>query len=230
MKLWNLLIILLMAAFLEDLRAQSLEPTETSALINLTFTDFNKAPRQGDTVLFKSSNTGETHVRITDSAGTVSLLLPTGDSYVNKIVLTSGDTVDYGTVEVKAGKGKMRMKLMREYSRKTFILENVFFDFGKASLKKESFPALDELYKSLDFNPTMQIEIAGHTDSVGSDQANLKLSQGRANSVRAYLIKKGIEARRVQAKGYGETQPIASNSTEKGRQMNRRTEVRVLKE
>jgi outer membrane protein OmpA-like peptidoglycan-associated protein len=74
------------------------------------------------------------------------------------------------------------------------------------------------------------IEIAGHTDDVGEPAANLILSQKRAESVRNYLISNGIKAERVIAKGYGEEQPIAANDTSEGRQINRRTEVRIVKE
>jgi len=75
----------------------------------------------------------------------------------------------------------------------------------------------------------MVIEISGHTDDVGDDALNLELSQKRAESVRNYLIKNGIASNRVTAKGYGETQPIADNSTPEGKAKNRRTEVKILK-
>jgi outer membrane protein OmpA-like peptidoglycan-associated protein len=76
----------------------------------------------------------------------------------------------------------------------------------------------------------MKIEIAGHTDSDGEDETNIKLSQGRANAVMNYLINKGIASSRLTAKGYGETQPVAGNDTESGKQQNRRTEVRIISE
>ena len=77
---------------------------------------------------------------------------------------------------------------------------------------------------------TMVIEIAGHTDNVGQPEANKKLSQDRADAVRNYLIKKGVKALNVQAKGYGDSQPIATNNSDAGKQKNRRTEVRIIKE
>ena len=73
-----------------------------------------------------------------------------------------------------------------------------------------------------------KIEIAGHTDNVGNDADNLKLSQQRADAIRQYLIKKGIQPPRVIAKGYGASQPVADNSTDEGRRRNRRTEVKIL--
>ena len=76
----------------------------------------------------------------------------------------------------------------------------------------------------------MVIEIGGHTDNTGKHAINMKLSQARANTVRNYLIKKGISPDRVKAKGYGDTQPVAPNDTEEGRKQNRRTEVNIIKE
>jgi outer membrane protein OmpA-like peptidoglycan-associated protein len=77
---------------------------------------------------------------------------------------------------------------------------------------------------------TLTIEIAGHTDDVGEPEANQKLSEDRANSVKQYLEKKGIAPERLTAKGYGDTQPVADNATASGKQKNRRTEVRIVAE
>jgi len=89
---------------------------------------------------------------------------------------------------------------------------------------------LNDLVEVMKLKPAMVIEIGGHTDNTGSKEINLKLSQGRADAVRNYLIQKGIPATRVTAKGYGDTQPVADNSTDEGRTKNRRTEVTVIKE
>ena len=112
---------------------------------------------------------------------------------------------------------------------KHYILENVYFNTGSAVLKPESFTSLNNLVEVMKLKPTMVIEISGHTDDVGDDALNLELSQKRAESVRNYLIKNGIASNRVTAKGYGETQPIADNSTPEGKAKNRRTEVKILK-
>ena len=105
------------------------------------------------------------------------------------------------------------------------ILKNVFFDFGKAELKKESFIELDKFYKVLAENPSICVEIAGHTDNIGNDIDNLELSQKRALSVSRYLEGKGIDSKRLCALGYGGSYNIASNNTESGRQQNRRIEI-----
>ncbi|MFI5164374.1 MAG: OmpA family protein, partial [Bacteroidia bacterium] len=108
------------------------------------------------------------------------------------------------------------------------VLNNIFFDFDKATLRPESASELERLKKLLTDMPTMKIEISGHTDSKGADDYNLKLSQSRAQSVVDYLIKAGINKTRLAAKGYGKTKPIATNDTEEGRQLNRRTEFEIL--
>lgn len=108
------------------------------------------------------------------------------------------------------------------------ILKNIFFDFDKATLRNESAAELDRLVKMLRDVPTLKIEISGHTDNVGSDEYNKKLSKDRAKAVVDYLIVQGIEEDRLTFAGYGESQPIADNDTEEGRQENRRTEFKVL--
>ena len=108
-------------------------------------------------------------------------------------------------------------------------MNNIFFDFGKATLKPESFPELDRVVDFLKKNPSIEIELGGHTDNVGGDAANLQLSQDRTNSVMAYLESKGIAKGRVAAKGYGETKPISDNDTEEGRALNRRVEFTITK-
>ncbi len=111
----------------------------------------------------------------------------------------------------------------------TVRLNNIFFDFGKATLRPESFPELDRLVDLLNKERKVNIEIEGHTDNVGSDEANLKLSSDRANSVMQYVISKGISADRLAAKGFGESVPIASNDDDQGKQLNRRVEFTIVK-
>ncbi|MCX7955467.1 MAG: OmpA family protein [Bacteroidales bacterium] len=110
------------------------------------------------------------------------------------------------------------------------ILRNIFFDFGKATLRPESYAELDRLVKLLNDYPTMRIEIGGHTDNVSSLQFNQKLSEARAKAVVDYLISKGIAPSRLEYKGYAFLQPIAPNDTEEGRQQNRRVEFKVLQQ
>lgn len=108
------------------------------------------------------------------------------------------------------------------------VLRNIFFDFAKYSLRPESTAELERLIKLLNDLPTMRIEISGHTDSKGSADLNQKLSENRAKAVVDYLIAKGIDAKRLEYKGYGMNEPIATNDTDEGRQLNRRTEFKIL--
>jgi len=108
-------------------------------------------------------------------------------------------------------------------------LNNIYFEFNKFSLQPESFTELDRVYKFMVDNPDIKIEISAHTDSIGSDEFNLELSQKRAQSVVDYLINKGIDSMRLIAKGYGRNDPVASNSTEEGRALNRRVEMKIIK-
>ena len=107
-------------------------------------------------------------------------------------------------------------------------LNNLFFVFDTDQLINESLGELNQLLTTLINNQKMKIEIAGHTDSKGSDEYNLNLSERRAKAVVNYLIDKGISAKRLTSKGYGETKPIASNDTDDGQQQNRRVEFEVL--
>ena len=109
----------------------------------------------------------------------------------------------------------------------TFILKNIFFDFDKSTLVKESFVELDNLVSYLKTNKNLRIEIGGHTDNQGSDAYNETLSLERAKTVYDYLVSKGIDKRRLTYKGYGESVPIADNATEEGRAANRRTEFKI---
>jgi outer membrane protein OmpA-like peptidoglycan-associated protein len=111
---------------------------------------------------------------------------------------------------------------------KPIILKNVFFATNSAVLRPESQNELNKLKQLLDENPKMRIRLNGHTDNEGADADNMSLSDRRALAVRQYLIDKGIVAERLEAKGFGETMPIATNDSPEGRQQNRRTEFVVL--
>ncbi len=108
------------------------------------------------------------------------------------------------------------------------VLNNIFFDSGQSTLKFESNVEIDRLYKLMLDNPQMKVEISGHTDNTGNPASNQLLSKERAAIVTSALIKKGIEIGRLISKGYGHTQSVATNDTEEGKQLNRRTEFKVL--
>jgi len=108
-------------------------------------------------------------------------------------------------------------------------LNNIFFEFAKATLLPKSKVELDRVVAILGQYPGMDVEIAGHTDSVGDDRSNMELSAARAAAVRQYLIEHGTAAARLSSRGYGESRPVATNDTDEGRQLNRRVEFVILK-
>lgn len=110
----------------------------------------------------------------------------------------------------------------------TETLNNIFFNTGEYNLDEKSKVELNRMVDFLNKNHEIKIEISGHTDDVGADQANLELSKKRATSVQEYLQKSGISQERLTAKGYGKTKPVVPNNSETNRQQNRRIEWRVL--
>jgi len=110
----------------------------------------------------------------------------------------------------------------------TIHLNNLFFETGKTSLSQESFPELQRLLVILQTNPSMKVEISGHTDNIGSEDVNLKLSQMRAEAVFKFLTEHNIATDRIVTKGYGSSQPVASNTTNEGRAQNRRVDFKII--
>ena len=111
---------------------------------------------------------------------------------------------------------------------KTILLKHVFYNTGSAALSDLSKYELDNLTNILKSNSNVNVELAGHTDSQGDDDSNLTLSQNRAQNVMDYLTNKGLDNSRLKYTGYGETSPIGDNGTEEGRELNRRTELRII--
>ncbi len=114
-----------------------------------------------------------------------------------------------------------------EIKAKAISLSGIYFVTDSAELKNESVAVLNATAETLRANPGIDVEIAGHTDSVGTVDYNQGLSERRANAVRDYLIAQGVNGSRLSASGYGESQPVADNSTAEGRAQNRRVELRV---
>lgn len=111
---------------------------------------------------------------------------------------------------------------------KKMVLNNIYFDFDKASLKFESATELKNLYNLLVKHPQLNVEISGHTDNIGRKKYNQRLSEARAIAVYNYLVEKGIEEKRLLMVGYGDSRPVVSNFTHEGRQINRRTEFEII--
>lgn len=110
----------------------------------------------------------------------------------------------------------------------TFVMKDIFFEFDKSTILQQSYFELMRLISLLETYPEMKIEIRGHTDAKGSDAYNLRLSESRAKAVLDYLVKKGVDEKRLRSKGYGKALPIDTNETEEGRANNRRVEFKIL--
>ncbi|MFO7650588.1 MAG: OmpA family protein, partial [bacterium] len=161
------------------------------------------------------------------TAGTFGAELPVG-SYEVKVE-AEGYLPQNASFTINKGDSTLRSFEMVQKGM-VLTLRGVYFEFAKALLRPESFIALNEAAQILKDNPDIRVEIQGHTDSIGSDRSNQTLSERRAYSVVNYLVQYGgIDAQRLVAKGYGEAQPVASNNTEEGRQLNRRVDFVILK-
>ncbi len=109
----------------------------------------------------------------------------------------------------------------------SYAEKNVYFAFASTKLLSKSFAALNEVVKILNDNSSLKLKISGHTDNIGSEEYNIGLSNGRAGSVKAYLVGKGVDASRLESEGFGESEPVVDNKTAAGRQLNRRVEMKI---
>ena len=162
----------------------------------------------------------------TDSInGSARQVLTEGPQYSLRIAQMGYEAVELPIAHVG---DSMNVALKPIKKGEKFVVKNLFFATNKTRILARSEEALNSLFMYLDRNPQVRIKIIGHTDNVGKDAANQKLSDGRANAVMQDLIERGIAPERLEAEGRGETQPIDTNDTEEGRQNNRRVEIEIL--
>jgi len=201
------------------------------AIVHGSLNDSHGTPLSNAKIIFKSKDSIIAH---TDSLGRFTLRLPQGNTYFIFADVYEQRIKFPNALLLKNYGGDIELEMdlqvtMDTLYKEIIILPDIHFEFDKAVIKPESFPVLDSIAQWLLSRPSMVVEIAGHTDSIGSATYNLSLSQRRAEAVREYLIEKGVSPERIYARGYGETQPISSNSTEEGRAKNRRVEIRIIK-
>jgi len=210
--------------------SQALQADENNSVVSVKVTDYKDKIRVGEEISFYGISTKKTFSGISDSHGNFEIKLPKGDTY--RILISAiSEQKEYSTLKVPNDRGLITGELIVKFELPSQItLQDVLFETGSAKLNPSSYKSLDELVKFMKRKSTMVIEIAGHTDNVGSESNNLTLSQNRSESVRNYLVSKGISTSRLVSKGYGQTEPVADNSTDAGRKKNRRTEVRIIKE
>ncbi|HPC99233.1 MAG TPA: OmpA family protein, partial [Bacteroidales bacterium] len=166
-----------------------------------------------------------------DIDGTYRVKLPEKKVYIVNVRAT-GFLSDMKKITVGADYKKdfvqLDVPLVKVKVGKKVVLNNIFFELGKAVLTRDSFEELDKLAGIMNDNPTMKIEISGHTDNTGSAVINARLSTERARAVVDYLVAKGIDKSRMTYMGYGPDQPVADNATAEGRARNRRVEFKIL--
>lgn len=199
---------------------------------------------KGITIDAISRNPVEATIEITDNASGKIIETFSTNSATGKFIITLNSGKNYGIAvkasgylfhsenfDIPAGSDDNLVNKTIELKNiavgSKIALRNIFFDFGKSSLRAESNAELDRLVKLMKDVPNLKIEISGHTDNTGSATVNDFLSQQRAEAVVTYLTSKGIVSSRMTAKGYGSNLPIATNKTEEGKQQNRRTEFEI---
>lgn len=170
--------------------------------------------RQAAYTLATDSTSGASSVYLADTATYTLRIAQVGYEEYEAPIAHIGDSMHVVLKPIKKGE--------------VFVMRNLHFATNKTRILSSSEEALEALFGYLERNPEIRIKIMGHTDNVGKDAANQRLSEGRAEAVREDLIKRGINETRIEAEGYGETRPIDTNDTEEGRQNNRRVEVEVL--
>lgn len=212
---------------------EMIKPEPVVMLLGRTLNAKTKNPVSAD-ILFEDLVTDkEVGEAISDpKTGSYRITLPNGKNYGIRAVAN-------GFLSVNENLELMSIAKYTEIEKDLFLvpievgetmqLNNVFFEQGKPILKSESFPELDRLVQIMEENPSIKIELGGHTDNVGNKDALMKLSQDRVLAVKSYLEKKGIRKDRVDGKGYGPTQPIAPNTNDADRQRNRRVEFKITK-
>jgi len=133
-------------------------------------------------------------------------------------------------LRAKLAEVKKPKVVLEQKAKKINVTEQIFFEFNKTKVLPISFGLLDEIVQIIAENPTLHIVVEGHTDNVGSENFNQKLSQGRAESIVEYFVNKGIAPDRLRAIGYGLSKPMAGNDTPDGRAKNRRVEFTIVNE
>lgn len=208
-----------------------IKPTRTEAAMKFIVVDKDTGPIQG--LVVSLSAAGKTYyTEETDATGYAEVLVPVGQKY-DLVYLSLGGKDVAASVPVTNEPNQnikltLRYKGYKKEKEPRFVLSGVEFDTAKATIRPESLPRLDSVVEYMTHKKSAKIEISGHTDNKGNVKTNKTLSEKRAQACRDYLISKGIDGSRIQAVGYGDERPIAPNTTEEGRQQNRRIEATEL--
>jgi outer membrane protein OmpA-like peptidoglycan-associated protein/tetratricopeptide (TPR) repeat protein len=193
----------------------------------------------GNVVASSKSSPSGTYTFTVDPEKEYTILGEKPDFFAKRLNYSTKDkTVDPDSFEEETRNEIFELDVVLEpiVIDKAIVLENIYYDFDKAEIRDDAALELDKLVQIMRDNPGITIELSAHTDSRGSDSYNRDLSQRRAEAAVAYIVSKGINAERLEAKGYGASQPIAPNTNAdgsdnpEGRQLNRRTEFKVIRQ
>lgn len=228
-------------------RPSEIEASATHAAMRLFVVDPETGPIQGIVIKMTGPEGTSYYTEETDSVGYAEVLVPIGQRYEIEY-LSLGRRSIAANVEV-ANEPNRDIRLTMRYRRwraperpqapqaeapqaespqpqpRRFVLDGITFETGSANIQEESFPRLARVVEYMTHRTSARIRISGHTDNVGNPQANQTLSEARAEAVRDYLVSQGIDGGRIEAVGFGDQQPVATNNTDAGRQQNRRIEA-----
>jgi len=224
--------ILLTSISFSQTKKPVLKDTVKGAIIKVHLTNRAQQPLKHEEVILAAKDAKKNYSLITNNDGDASLKVEPGHNYIIKLK-TIEDTTVYGNIEVPALEANESypepFSLNMTYEpAKHYVFHHLEFDINSAMIKRESYAELDQLVEYMQYKPEIIVEINGHTDNVGKEEANKILSQQRADAVRNFLARKGIDKSRMKSKGFGASQPIADNATDEGKQKNRRTELKIL--
>jgi outer membrane protein OmpA-like peptidoglycan-associated protein len=208
-------------------------PDPVSYMKGRVYDSETRAPIEAKFELFELSSGTLIHTATSDPEnGEFLVCIPSGKKYMinvnQKGYLFYSDhfEVERNYEKLKPFMKNIPLKPIKEGQR--IVLRNIFFETNSSELLADSRTELEKLVQLLEENRQVNIEIGGHTDNVGTEEYNQKLSEARAKSVVDYLIEHGINKDNLSFKGYGETDPVAENNSEQGRAQNRRTEIKIL--
>jgi len=208
-------------------RPSKLTPTKTEAAMKFFVIDPDKGPVKGVVIALTSPAGNKRYTDETDADGYAEVLAPVGQKY--ELTYLSLGRKDVAASVTVTNEPKQTVKLTLRYKPRPapppFVLKGIVFDTAKATIRPESFPALDIVVEFMKHKKSARLEISGHTDNVGRPKSNKELSERRALACRGYVISKGIDGDRITAIGYGDTRPVAPNDSDENRQKNRRIEA-----
>lgn len=229
----KLFVCIIFISFILPLSAQKkLKPSNDSCLVEVTLTDIKNKPIILADLIVTTNPQKDIIKTRTDKRGKAYFLLPKKGRLTYEFKIDyRGDKYEFDKLfKIPQDEGAYELTASMKYEPKHIVLAEVQFESNKFDVLPSSHRELLDVVELMTLKTNMEIEVLGHTDSVGDIQKNIKLSLDRANAIKAYLVQQGIKETRIKTSGHGPLIPIADNLTPEGRAMNRRIEIKILKE